>query len=862
MSERSELHGDQPSGSLDKAEFFAAIVDGSSDAIIGQTLEGEVTYWNAGAERLYGHSAQDMIGAPIFRIVPTERQPEFRFLLSRVRKGERVQELDTRRVTKAGRIRDVSIMVSPVSDATGAVIGISTIERDITQRRRTDAIVEGQRSMLEALTRTGRLQDGVRSLLDAVAGLTAENVVPAVMQLDDESRLLRLVASHLPSELEEELTDGVPIAPHGHPSGEAAFSRQAVSIPNIDESGNWNGLRDHIRSAGYQSVCSLPIQAPSGETLGTLDLYGTMAGDPRREDLEVASALGSTAALAIDRIKTVQELRLGREVISSLYEINTLLAAEPDSGRIIQRATDEAVRLTNAEMGGFFHLQGHTHSPRFEVGAVSGPVRAHFETLAEDPVSSLLRQSITSRVVQRFDDVTRDPRFRHSRKDLAGLDGAAPVRSFMSAPVRTRNGDTIGLILFGHRESGQFTRWHEQIARGVSQQTALAVEGARMVRQADQRAAELSNANERKAEFLALLGHELRNPLSAINSSLLLLGEAECSDRVRERSMGILERQTQQMSRLVDDLLDVSRIDRGKIELKRSYVDMNHVVRAAASSVQAVCDERGQKISVETPEESLVVHGDPARLEQIVGNLLHNARKFSPRDTKIQATLSRDGDHMELRVEDEGRGLTATDLTKIFEMFEQADRTEQPSTGGGLGLGLTLVRELCRMHDGTVRAHSDGLGKGSHFDVRLPLVEVPADASTAPGATETNGSADTRESKRILVVEDQRDAADAIKMLLEAWGHEVHLARRGEEALDLFHRQELDAALLDIGLPDTTGWDLAEKLRSSPRGGALRLAALTGLGQESDQARSRESGFDVHFTKPIKPGELKGWLAK
>lgn len=849
------------------AGLLAAIVESSTDAIIGQTLDGIVTSWNGGAQRLYGWAEGAIVGASAMRLVPDMLHEEFRFLLERVANGERVNELLTRRRTKSGYLVYVSITAAPVMGDDGRVVGIATIERDVTHRRRVDAIADGQRRMLETLTRTGRLSEGLRDLLDAAAGLTAAGTVPSVMELDAEHHILIPVGSRLPDAVTEALADGVAIAPRAHPSGEAAFRRQAVSVADLEQAPEWGGLRDVLLQEGFRACSAVPILSPTGEILGSLDLYAPTPGDPDAEDLEVASALAHTAAIAIERFKTVRDLRSGREVLSALYEINALLGAELDAARIIKRATEEATRLLGAEAGGFFQAQHEKGDTRFVVGALAGPGRDVFTRIASPSMAGapLLRQASLAGVIQRFDDVTRDPRYASLLTQRRGRPAPPRIRSFMSAPVRTRSGELIGLLLFGHSRARQFTHWHEEIVRGVVGQTALAVDTARLFREAQERAQALESANRRKTEFLALLGHELRNPLGALVASLEVVSSQPRDSAAVDDALSIMQRQTKNMRRLVDDLLDVSRITRGKISLQRQLLDLQGVVTAACEAAKARRGSSHVRIETETDPGPVWVEGDPVRLEQVVTNLITNAVKFSPGRGTVTVRLKRSEDGALLSVRDQGRGIPEDKLDAIFDVFVQAHDADEPREGGGgLGLGLTLVREMARLHGGHVRAKSDGLGHGSTFEVWLPCAESPEDRllrADAPIEEDRQPAIPRRASLRVLLAEDQPDAARAMSLLLRGWGHVVLHAPRGDDAVRMAKAESPDVVLLDIGLPGMTGWEVAAALRGEEATQETPIAALTGMGQDLDRSRSQEVGFDAHFVKPVDPEVLRTWLA-
>jgi signal transduction histidine kinase len=360
----------------------------------------------------------------------------------------------------------------------------------------------------------------------------------------------------------------------------------------------------------------------------------------------------------------------------------------------------------------------------------------------------------------------------------------------------------------------------------------------------------LREADRRKDEFLAMLAHELRNPLAPIRNAVEILRISE--DRaVRERARELIGRQAQHMARLVDDLLEVSRITQRKVVLQRSVVKLATILDSAVEVVRPALEAQDQTLVLSVPEADLWLDVDAVRLSQVVGNLLHNAAKFTPRGGRVslEAVLGRN--LLEISVADNGVGISPDVLPTVFELFSQGDRSLERSQGG-LGIGLSLVKGLVEMHGGTVGAQSAGPGQGSVFTIRLPLdkLRVPAPAATAPAR---GGSLLAR---RILVVEDNLDAAEAMQLLLRGIGHEVLVVGDGGEAVEAAQRFEPEIILLDIGLPGMDGYELARRLRHLPETRAARLIAVSGYGQQKDRARSRDAGFDMHLVKPVDPAKL------
>jgi CheY-like chemotaxis protein len=371
------------------------------------------------------------------------------------------------------------------------------------------------------------------------------------------------------------------------------------------------------------------------------------------------------------------------------------------------------------------------------------------------------------------------------------------------------------------------------------------------------RAEEMSAADRRKDEFLAMLAHELRNPLAPIVHAVELL-ERGGSD-VAERARRIIGRQSEHLTRLVDDLLDVSRITRGTVRLEVRRIAVNEAISSTLDTWRQVFEERGQELSVELPDEPLWVDVDPTRLAQTVSNLLQNAASYTPRGGRITISAREESGEVVLRVQDTGAGMTPEVLKTVFEPFVQGP---PPAGGrpGGLGLGLTLVRRLIELHGGTVAGTSAGPGRGSEFTVRLPssAIDVPepvvdATESAAPGRPKEG-------PRRVLVVDDNEDAREALRFLLDDEGHDVRTAADGPEALAVASAFRPDVVLLDIGLPGMDGYEVARRLRQIPECRSTFIAAVSGYGQPEDRIRSQAAGFDEHLLKPVSAGPLLALL--
>lgn len=367
----------------------------------------------------------------------------------------------------------------------------------------------------------------------------------------------------------------------------------------------------------------------------------------------------------------------------------------------------------------------------------------------------------------------------------------------------------------------------------------------------------LREEDRRKDEFIATLSHELRNPLASIRVAANVIASPQAAPAQLQQAQLIIERQATHMGLLLDDLLDIARITQGKLQLKRQTVTLFDVVDAAIEAARPTLDGKNQRLSLSLPHDAVLLDADPLRLSQILTNLLMNAAKYSGPGSQIEMAGRITGDTLSLSVKDNGIGIAPHELAGIFDMFAQIDGVAGRSDGG-LGIGLALVKGLIELHGGHVEAHSDGLGHGSEFTVSMPLISSLK--SAAPTVSDAARQAPAR--RRILIADDNRDAAESLSMLLELGGHEVRVVHLGRDAVSLAGVFRPDLALLDIGMPDLSGYEVARLLRREPWAAKLQLIAVTGWGQEDDRRRALEAGFDRHFTKPIDPDALRALVAR
>jgi signal transduction histidine kinase/DNA-binding response OmpR family regulator len=551
------------------------------------------------------------------------------------------------------------------------------------------------------------------------------------------------------------------------------------------------------------------------------------------------------------RIKETQvRERQEAAVNEALHRVAASFARELDQQKLLQLVTDEATALTGAQFGSFFFNATREDGGAYLLYTLSGAPPEAFARFPVPRATPLFGPTFRGEGVIRLDDVRQDPRYGKMGKQP---EGHLPVVSYLAVPVVGKGGAVLGGLFFGHGEPARFTEVHERIACGLAAHAAAALEKARLYEALRASEARARDADRRKDEFLAMLGHELRNPLAPIMTALQLMALRGDTSNTRKEQQ-VIERQVRHLARLVDDLLDIARVTRGKIQINKQRLDLASVIERAVEVASPLFEHRAHNLRLAVPRRGLVIDADPERLAQVISNLLTNAAKYTDPGGSIVLSAEVQGDRVIISVKDNGQGIGPELLPRIFDLFVQGHRTSERAQGG-LGIGLALVRNLVELHGGRVAARSEGPGRGSEFVIELPaaldaLVAVPAPdivlASQRPLL-----------ESRILVVDDNVDAATALADALTLLGHQVLVAHDGPQALAAAEGFRADTALLDIGLPVMDGYELARLLRElwadrpGQAGQPIRFVAITGYGQESDKERARAAGFDAHLVKPI-----------
>ena len=560
------------------------------------------------------------------------------------------------------------------------------------------------------------------------------------------------------------------------------------------------------------------------------------AGQPERfigTVLDITARKGAETA-ALRRTDQLQKLAAISARLNAAHDVASVLGIVTEEARALIGAQQAVASVAGAlDTGKPVTVVSHADKERPEAAAPPNPLVTELAEDIQGPVR-----------------VTRAEAERQPSLREAGAGG------WLATPLVGRNTQRLGIIqLLDKLSADDFTSDDEALLFQLAQVATVAIENARLYE-------ELRRSSQRKDEFLAMLAHELRNPLAAIRNAVALGSDPTDAAEI-EWAMEVINRQMRHLSRLIDDLLDMSRITQGKVHLRKEGLDAATVLSAAVESVRPLMEERQHELTVAMRPGTLALEADPTRLEQIVVNLLSNAAKYTDKGGEISLRARQEDGHVVIRVRDNGMGIAPEKLPGMFELFAQGDRTLARSEGG-LGVGLTLVRSLAEMHGGRAEAFSEGVGRGSEFIVRLP-------ASAAAPATETSAARPSAKNspasppvpvnpRRVLVVDDNVDSARGTSFILSRQGHDVRLAYDGPAAVTAAQEFRPEFVLLDIGLPGMDGYEVARRLRQDENLRGLTLIAVSGYGQESDRRRSQEAGFDRHLVKPVDPGVLLGFL--
>jgi len=574
--------------------------------------------------------------------------------------------------------------------------------------------------------------------------------------------------------------------------------------------------------------------------------------------------------------------------LEALHRVGQAVASQLDLERIVQIVTDAATEQTGASFGAFFYNVANASGESYWLYALSGAPREAFARFPMPRNTEVFSPTFRGEGVVRSGDIQSDPRYGKNAPYIGMPPGHLPVCSYLAVPVALSNGEVIGGLFFGHPQPNVFTARSERLAVGIAAQASIAMANARLFRALGEREAELKNsATEREAileserlarteaerlsrikdEFLATLSHELRTPLNAIQGWATLLRTRTPSREDLDRGLETIERNVRAQVQIVNDLLDMSRIISGKIHLEIQTLKLHEVIENAIETVRPSAAAKRIRIQALLDSSIGPLRGDPNRLQQVLWNLLSNAVKFTPGDGRIQVILERVNSHVEIVVEDNGIGIPAEFLPYVFDRFRQADAT-MSRRHGGLGLGLSIVKNLVELHGGSVRVKSGGENLGSTFVVALPVSHIRNEEAVR--FQRTNASADPLETvelprldgMKVLIVDDEPDGRLLIARLLEERGAITQLVSGAEEALQVLQRERVDMLLSDIGMPGVDGYELIRRVRLlTADAAALPAIAITAYARPEDRQRSLLAGYQMHLSKPIEARELIAAIA-
>jgi PAS domain S-box-containing protein len=771
----------------------ANLLEQAHDAMYVWELRGPVVYWNQAAEQLFGYTKSEVVGQGVHTVLGTAFPQGDVAAFEADLEGQGEFSGELSYTKKGGARLTAETRVRLVTEEDGRRYALAT-GRDVTERQAAEQALARERELLQTIFDT----------------------IPVMVTLyEPDTRVLRLNREfeRLVGWSAQEAA-GVSLMEECYPDPDY---RAEVGRFMASDRGGWMDLRMRTRSGRAVETSWANVRLSDRTQVGI--------GIDITERKRAEDAVRHSEA----------RLRLLWESASVLLSTNA-----PDKllGDLFARIAphiglDAFFLYSVTETGDGLQLLASAGVPKDRDGPIA---RLGFGEGVCGTVAQR-RQALVVTHVQASDD----PKDR-AIKELG-------IRAHVCLPLLIED-ELLGTLAFSSRSRDEFATDELDFLRTICHYVSVVYERLRLI-------SRLREADRRKDEFLATLAHELRNPLAPIRNAVELLRRAEADVAIRERARGMMERQLAQMVRLIDDLLDVSRISRGKVRLRRERVELAVVVRSALESVRPLVEARAHELTVTLPNDAVYLDADPTRLAQVIANLLNNAAKYTEKRGHIWLTAERQGREAVVSVRDNGIGLAPEDLSQIFEVFAQVDPALERSQSG-LGIGLSLVRGLIQLHGGTVEAHSAGKGTGSEFIVRLPVAEPPA-------STRDNDAGQTNSALpplRILVADDSRDAADSLSLMLRVQGHDVKTTYDGLEAVQAAATFRPEVALLDIGMPNLNGYDAARQLRAAPWGREVLLVAMTGWGKEEDKRRAAEAGFDHHLTKPVEPAALEGVLAR
>ncbi|HEU5254820.1 MAG TPA: GAF domain-containing protein [Vicinamibacterales bacterium] len=724
------------------------------------------------------------------------------------------------------------------------------------------ACFDGQRKALEAALNGAPLERSLGALVSTAIARLGPHVRAAFYLADPEHTSLHHVVGMSPDYAAA--VDGFTIGPDSLACGLATHTGVPVLTADVNTDPRWAAWLWLAEQFGYRGCWSFPIRTEGGTFVGTFAIYWPQPREATPLDLDFAAVLTQTAAIIIARHTDLEVRRQAEEVLRTsqaqleldladstlLHEVSAEMMHEGSIEKLYHKILDAAVAIMRSDFGSmqtFYPERGRSGELRllafrgFTAQAAKYWEWVHADSATTCGIALRSARRIIAPNIVRSDTIA-------SAEEVA-MYVQTGIHACQSTPLLSRSGALVGMI------STHWARPHEPSERQLRLLDILARQAADLI---ERRKAEegLREADRRKDEFLAILAHELRNPLAPIRTGLELLRLSADKPESLERIRPMLERQVGHMVRMIDDLLDVSRITSGKIQLQLEPSSLSELVRNAVDANRAAIDAKGLQLSLTLPDTPCVLDVDPTRFVQVISNLLQNATKFTERggEVTVTACLDEGTATVALTVSDTGMGIDRDTLPRVFDLFVQGD--DRPTGTSGLGIGLALARQLMELHGGRIEAQSDGPGQGSAFTIHMPVVTLrDLDDPTQVAAPAVSIA------RKVLVIDDNVDAAETLAAFVRARGGDAETAHEGESGVRAAVRFRPDVILLDIGMPGIDGYETCRRIRAELRTDDPCIVALTGWGQEQARTRALASGFDAHLTKPADPRALETLLS-
>ena len=794
-------------------EWFQVTLSSIGDAVIVTDPLGYVTFLNAGAETLTGWNAIEAVGQPIddvFQIVDQAGRRSEAPVKTALNTNEIVSlNPDTLLVQRDGKRVSIGDSAAPIRTDNGDVLGAVMVFRDISDRKRDETVLRDNEERLRLALEAGHMGTWEWSI-----GTNTVVWSPGLEAIHG------LPTGSFGGTFDDYLKDV-------HPD-DRAYVVEALTRTLAERT------EHHIE---YRLLWS-------DGSIHWVEGRGKLFFDPNGQAERMVGVCTDITA----RKQAEQAFRF-------LADASTTLSALVEIESTMQKVAELSVPFfADWCLVDVVGEDGHIH--RIAAAHADPAKHALLERFGKEFPSDWNKTTVVTRVLRsgqaELHSEISEELLKSGAVDDRHLEliHALNPRSAIWVPLSI-HGHILGAIGFVLAESGRRYGQNDlALADDLARRAAIALENSRLYR-------EVRDADRRKDEFLAMLAHELRNPLAPIRNALYILGSSDNDQDTVNSAREIMERQVQHLIRLVDDLLDVSRIMRGKIELRREPIEIASAVSRAVETAQPLIDEQQHQLEVHLPSEPIWISADLIRLAQVIGNLLNNAAKYTERGGRIWLTVTTSDEEVAISVKDTGVGISREMLPRVFRLFMQADRSIERSQGG-LGIGLTVVQTLVSMHGGSISADSLGPGQGSEFVVRLPRVAQATPLAAPPVWPDLQVQGST--SRRVLVVDDNVDAARTLAAMLRLHKHDVQLAHDGLAALELISAQPPEVVLLDIGLPGMSGYEVARRLREQPATRELLIVAITGYGQIEDRRRSEEAGINLHLVKPIDLQQLQQML--